>query len=182
MAISKRREPFDPSNSFIDYKNIREDTTFNNKDNMKFDVEYLRTSLNLKDAKLTVDEWAKVINDWGERKGWNKNLDLPSQFANFHAEISEGWEEYRNGRGITEVYYNWDICTCELYPEHRQTLELHAPGCPATKPEGIPTELADLVIRVLHTCEFYGIDLESIMKLKMKYNETREYRHGGKIA
>lgn len=164
-----------------EYINIREDATFNN---MEFNVSELKTILNFDaDAKLTLLSWGKIINDWAERKGWNKHIDIPSQFENFHAEISEAWEEYRRSRTMMEVYYNWDLCECGLLShEHVHTLELHTPGCPATKPEGIPIELADLVIRVLHTCGFYGIDLEAMMKLKMKYNETREYRHGGKIA
>ena len=50
------------------------------------------------------------------------------------------------------------------------------------KPEGVPIELADLIIRVLDTCEQYGIDIEAAIEMKIKYNETREYRHGGKLA
>jgi len=48
------------------------------------------------------------------------------------------------------------------------------------KPEGIPSELADIIIRVLDICGFHGIDIAHALADKMAYNETRQYRHGGK--
>ena len=83
---------------------------------------------------------------------------IGDQFANFHAEISEAWEEYRKGKGLDEVYY--------------------VDG----KPEGVPIELADCIIRMMDTCEQYNIDIETAIRIKMEYNETRPYRHGGKLA
>jgi NTP pyrophosphatase (non-canonical NTP hydrolase) len=47
---------------------------------------------------------------------------------------------------------------------------------------GFALELADVVIRVLDMCEYLNIDLESYMTKKHAYNQTREYRHGGKLA
>lgn len=79
----------------------------------------------------------------------------------FHTELSEAYEEYRNGRSLSEVYFNKEN--------------------PA-KPEGIPIELADEVIRILHFCDKYGIDLDAMIEKKMEYNQTRPYRHGGKVT
>lgn len=39
-------------------------------------------------------------------------------------------------------------------------------------------ELADAVIRICDMCGYLGIDLEKHIELKMKYNATREYKHG----
>ena len=41
-------------------------------------------------------------------------------------------------------------------------------------------ELADVVIRVLDLCAFKGIDIESHIKAKMRYNAMREHKHGKK--
>lgn len=73
------------------------------------------------------------------------------------SEISEALEEFRDGRGLTEVYFNPDK---------------------PTKPEGIPIELADAVIRILEYAESNGIDLENALELKMEYNRTRTFKHG----
>jgi len=39
-------------------------------------------------------------------------------------------------------------------------------------------ELADVVIRVLDLCAFKGIDIESHIKAKMRYNASRPHKHG----
>jgi NTP pyrophosphatase (non-canonical NTP hydrolase) len=48
------------------------------------------------------------------------------------------------------------------------------------KPCGVPSEMADVIIRVLHFCGKHGIDIEKAVKEKMEYNESRPFRHGGK--
>jgi len=50
------------------------------------------------------------------------------------------------------------------------------------KPEGVPSELADIFIRILDTCQQYGINLEREYERKMAYNRTRPLQHGGKFA
>ena len=39
-------------------------------------------------------------------------------------------------------------------------------------------ELADVVIRVLDLCAFKGIDIESHIKAKIRYNASRPHKHG----
>lgn len=48
------------------------------------------------------------------------------------------------------------------------------------KPEGVPAELADVLIRLGDICGFYNINLEATTLDKMAYNESRPHRHGGK--
>ena len=79
--------------------------------------------------------------------------------ALFHSEISEALEEFRNGRPLNDTYYN--------------------PEAP-TKPEGVPTELADVFIRILAFAYEHHIDLGKAVLEKMAYNESRPFRHGGK--
>ena len=95
-----------------------------------------------------------------EDHGWHGDDDsVPVKLALIHSEVSEALEEYRKD-DITgrEIYYN--------------------PG--NLKPEGFGIELADVVIRVLDLAESLGINMEECLEVKMKYNDTRPYRHGGK--
>jgi hypothetical protein len=48
------------------------------------------------------------------------------------------------------------------------------------KPEGVPSELADVVIRALDIADAYGIDLGAALIEKLNHNATRGLHHGGK--
>lgn len=73
------------------------------------------------------------------------------------SEIAEAFEEFRGGHKVDELYFRED-----------------------GKPEGFGIELADLAIRLFDTSEEYGIDLQAMITVKMEYNRTRTYMHGGK--
>lgn len=92
------------------------------------------------------------------KKGWDH--DFPTFIALVHSEPSEALEEYRAGHGLRETYY-----------------EPEAP----TKPLGIPIELADTIIRICHYCGAEGIDLVEAIRVKLAYNKTRPFKHGGKV-
>lgn len=93
-----------------------------------------------------------------EKGWWEKDRSLLECIALMHSELSEAVEDGRNGRGDNETYYEGD------------------------KPCGIPSEFADVIIRILDYCANRGIDIQSALFEKMKYNKSRPYRHGGKKA
>lgn len=99
-------------------------------------------------------------------KGWYKEpVSFGESIALIHSEASEALEEYRNGHGVNEVYY-------QIIIDGDKTLN---------KPEGIPIELADVVIRVMDICGHLNINLEEAIKEKHEFNKERSYRHGGKV-
>jgi hypothetical protein len=73
---------------------------------------------------------------WEEKRRFAEVVDL------IHCELSEAMEEYRNGHGIDEIYY-----ACTTTPQCKPNYE--SGECKNNKPEGIPIELADTVIRIL---------------------------------
>lgn len=114
-----------------------------------------------KERKTTmtgINEVAKQIHENAVDHGWwDEERGFPEVLALIHSEVSEALEEYRNGRLPTEVYAGNN-----------------------GKPEGIPIELADVIIRVLDYCGYAGIDIDAAISQKHEYNRTRPYRHGGK--
>lgn len=93
------------------------------------------------------------------KHGWHdKTRSFGDLIALIHTEVSEAFEEFRNGHTVTDLYY--------------------VDG----KPEGVPAELADIVIRIGDLCGWCGIDLEHALEVKMEYNKSRPYRHGDKVV
>lgn len=115
---------------------------------------------------MTLQDFQKEVHDLAIEKGWWKHeRNFGEICALLHSEISEAFEDYRNGKKVNEIYY-----------------EIYEGGKLPQKPCGIPIELADIVIRLLDFCEAAGIDLTEALKEKHEYNKMRKYRHGGKIA
>jgi len=50
------------------------------------------------------------------------------------------------------------------------------------KPDGVPSELADIIIRVFDVCGAWSVDLDQVLAMKIAYNATRPERHGKKRA
>lgn len=95
-------------------------------------------------------------------------------------EIAEAFEEIRNHHQPDEVYYN--VAGGESPRHIVSSQDAKAPFNPASKPEGVPVELADVVIRILDYCAHKSVDLEGEIVRKMIYNQSRPYRHGGKAS
>lgn len=118
-------------------------------------------------SSISILELQERCNKTATDKGWWYEDDehpartFGDMCALFTSEVSEAFEEFRNGHAIQDIYQNRD------HPD---------------KPEGVPVELADVIIRIVDFCEQYYIPLEKALLLKMEYNDTRPHRHGGKVV
>lgn len=123
---------------------------------------------------MTINELVKKAHENAVEKGWwEEERSFGEVIALIHSEASEALEDYRAGKKPTEVWYEKkDVGG--YFEANRQVT-------PKYKPCGIPSELADIVIRVMDACGRYGIDLEKAIEEKMAYNATRPHKHGGKV-
>lgn len=98
-----------------------------------------------------------IIANINKEKGWyDVERTFGEDIALIHSEVSEALEEFRNRRLSTVRDENG-------------------------KPVGVPSELADIIIRVLDLCERLNVDIEHEIALKISYNIDRPYRHGDKL-
>jgi hypothetical protein len=88
-------------------------------------------------------------------------------------EAAEAIEEIRSGHAVDETYYPTN-------PHGNGPWEQIDQGVVQHKPEGVPSELADILIRTLDVMVEFGIDVDEIVEEKLGYNATRGFRHGGK--
>lgn len=111
-----------------------------------------------------------------EEKGWHeKEVSFGDFISNCHAELSEAFEIYRKkgDSGIDHVQpFEW----LEHTTHGKVDMKIVA-----STPEGIPIELADVIMRILDFCETNGISMYQAIEMKMNFNKTREHRHGGKV-
>jgi hypothetical protein len=105
------------------------------------------------------------------------------ELALVDTEVAEAIEEVRNG--TAEKYYTGgyvsDFIDGVEYPLIENSSPIDYDG-KLRKPEGIRSELADAVIRLMDMADKRGWDLDADIEEKLDYNETRGYRHGGKAA
>ena len=105
-------------------------------------------------------------------------------------EVSEAIEEIRDGHGLTETYYTVDGNLVTHVDEETPVKFFHyldadgdetcTNGLP--KPEGFPSELADVIIRTFDLCAMLNIDIQKAVDEKLAYNATRGHMHGGKTV
>lgn len=149
--------------------------------------------MRLHDIQRTSHENSRAHGFWDGPE----NDNVPTKLALIHSEVSEALEAFREGKMETGIAWKNGPTTppfAEIKVDHDGSWVREGPHdhwVVATdeamaslgflgKPEGFPSELADVIIRVADLAERLGIDLEHEIQLKYDYNQTREKMHGGK--
>lgn len=143
---------------------------------------------------MDLNKAAKEIHDLSRANGfWEGERNPFEVLALIHSEVSEALEEIRDGNwkpaiqwtasrrtaGPSLEFRDGEVWTVGDFPRQVTDAELIGWGYDP-KPVGLPSELADIVIRVLDACAAWNIDIEQAIALKHNYNRTRPFKHGRK--
>jgi len=115
---------------------------------------------------LTLNELCTKAHDAAMAKGWyERERELPELLMLTVSELAEcleaDREDHWTGLIINTLANNFDRDEFEHFVK-----------------DSVEDELADTFIRLADICGYYGIDIESHIRAKMAYNETRPTRHG----
>ncbi|MDF2506340.1 MAG: hypothetical protein K0Q52_199 [Microbacterium sp.] len=110
-----------------------------------------------------------------ERNYWTARLSLIT------TEVAEAIEELRNGRGVTETWFSAKTAIGTIAWNAGEEPNLILPEGVIGKPEGVPSEVVDVVVRSFDFAEEAQFDLAEILDRKLAYNASRGKMHGRKF-
>ena len=118
------------------------------------------------------------IGVWSESRGWH-NPHI-AQLFNRHSvagEITDLTEVEANAVASKLALVHSEVSEALEALRDRKVYEYFENG----KPGGVTTEIADVIIRCLDLLIQLNVDAEAAIAMKMEYNRTRPFKHGGKI-
>lgn len=119
-----------------------------------------------------LNKLSRAINGFVKKVGFDNN-DVPLRIALIHSEVSEMFEAYRKDRFCDTDAHKLDIGIIDGTAPFIDFFEENVK-------DTFEDELADSIIRLLDLAAKRNIDIEFHIQQKMRYNETRGFKFGGK--
>lgn len=133
----------------------------------------------------TIEDWQREVYENNVAHGWfEEGRAFAMDVALLHSEVSEMLEADRQWglKDTTHLSPIEHLPACDGLLHFRRTDEdVRCKGGCLPKPEGVGSEMADVLIRLLDTAQRTGIDLRAEYERKMAYNRTRPFKHGKKV-
>jgi NTP pyrophosphatase (non-canonical NTP hydrolase) len=104
-----------------------------------------------------------IEKGWRSAEGGPGSNSFGDYIALLHSEVSEALEAYRDHR-------------------LNDPTPVAGFGIAHPKPEGVGSELAGVLIRLVDMCDVFGIDLAQEYHRKVAYNASRAFQHGGRTV
>lgn len=115
--------------------------------------------------KTNLNQIAKELHESAIKKGfWDEKREVGTQLMLIVSELSEALEADRKNHHAKMDRLNTGIAFGDLFETFIK--------------DSFEDEIADTFIRLFDLAGHLGIDIDKHIKLKMKYNQTREYKHG----
>lgn len=124
---------------------------------------------------MGLNQLSSTIRNNNLIKGFElEDVQIGTQLMLVVSELGEALEAERKGKHcpqetITDIDDDLD---CGLFNPVRFENEVK---------DSFEDEMADSIIRLLDICAFLHIDIDAHIRAKLKYNMTREYKHGKKF-
>lgn len=117
---------------------------------------------------LDLNDLARRAHETSVAKGFWSMERVPGEILMLIVtEAAEAMEDVRDARPLDQLF--WKSPNGGLATERSEQFP---------KPVGVPSELADIIIRVLDACGAWNIDIQAAVEAKMRYNATRQHLHG----
>lgn len=112
-----------------------------------------------------LNQMAKELHQKAKNKGfWDDPREIGTLLMLIVSELAEALEADRNGKHANMDKYYKGIAHGDIFETYiKDTFE---------------DEIADTFIRLFDLCGYLNLDIEKHIRLKMEYNQEREYRHG----
>jgi NTP pyrophosphatase (non-canonical NTP hydrolase) len=121
------------------------------------------------------------VESCNQMHGWyESDRTFGEDIALLHSELSEALEAFRDLRTEARLKFESPDGYAIVRTDDPNAARWIAAG-QVPKPEGVGSELADTLIRLLDTCARYDINLFAEFRQKMDHNWTRPFQHGGKM-
>jgi NTP pyrophosphatase (non-canonical NTP hydrolase) len=119
-----------------------------------------------------INKLSEEIHKNAKKKGfYNEPKNIGEMLCLIHSEVSEALEADRKDK-----YSKANIFLVNAWKSNTEFTHSFNENIKGTFEE----ELADIMIRVMDLAAYKGIDLEQHIKAKMRYNSTRDQKHGKK--